>query len=209
MDATSQDTNVSEPEANAEDNPQTTESVEGIPSKPEAVKYDTHYRVLQESKKNKERAQLAEKELERLERQRLEEEGKIKELWERDRGELEKLRSEVKLKEIRAQVTSVAMKEGCVDVDALLAVGNKQYLEWDDDDFTLKGVEDFVAAAKRDKAYLFRSNKQSLVNPAIPGGNPGTTRTVYTSDTLNKASKSDLDALLAAKMAEEHKQRGF
>ena len=188
MDATSQDTNVSETDVNATENPTITETETQETDDTDSVKRLTHDRVLQESKGFKARAQAAEKALLEREEADAKDQGKWKELYEGQKVEAEKRESRMQLIAVRAEVSRAASAAGCLNIDALMAVGDSDLLTWDTETDTAGGGDAYIDAAKMKAPYLFQVNKAPVVNSAIPGGNPGATPFVLTNENLNKAT---------------------
>lgn len=173
--------NTSQIKANAEDtqvshaaaDSQAVEPAEAQSEQERLIKRSTYDRVLQESKGYKSRAQIAEKKLEERDKEEAEKQGKYRELWEAERSKNEANAEKLKLMAIKGQVGSVAARYNCVDVEALLAVADKSFLEWDEETMTLNGVDAFVESAMASKPYLFQQEKKPFVNATVPGGNPG------------------------------------
>lgn len=172
-------TNVETPAANA------AESKE-VPPQPSE-------RLLEESKQWKSRALAAEKEKAELEKARLKEKEDFKALYEKEKSERETLFKQVMQEKLKSKVTEVAAKAGCVDVEALIKLGNKELLQFDDSTFELHGAETFIEEAKKSKPYLFSQAKPQTVNPATPGGMEK--QKTLTAGDVAKLKKEDKDKI--------------
>lgn len=187
----SQETNVSVEAAKADQ--ETNQQIESTPNvndqaPREAVKIDTHKRVLDEAKAFKKRAQEAERRLEEIEKQKLQEQGKYQELSDTYKQQLERERKVNLELAVRMAVSGPAAKAGCVDLDDLLKLGDTSFLEYDPETGGVSGAESFVENMKTQRPYLFQQPHKPVVNPAVPGGTP----------TVEKKEKSLEDALLDA-----------
>jgi hypothetical protein len=131
---------------------------------------DQNSRLLKESKKYKERAAAAEKELERLKKAALEEQGKYKEMYESTAQKFDHLKKALAKEKIKQAVSVHAAKAGCLNVDALMKLGNAELLTWDEDSMNVDGAQEFVESARREHSYLFGAAKTPSVNGVTPGG---------------------------------------
>lgn len=136
----------------------------------ELVKRDTHLRVLKESQKYKQRALEAEQKLEADQKAQLEEQGRYKELADTYKTRLEELTRREATTSLTTAVQSIASKEGCVDVNALMKLGNSELLQYDSAAGTVEGVELFVQDAKEKVPYLFKAGSTPKINAVTPGG---------------------------------------
>lgn len=127
-------------------------------------------RLLKEAKAYKARAQAAEREIELQRKKALEEQGKYKEMYESQSAKYNDLKKGLAREKIKSSVAEVAAKAGCLNVDALLKLGNPEMLSFDEDTLAVEGAQEFVEAAKREHSYLFSSNKTASVNGVTPGG---------------------------------------
>ena len=183
-----------QPEANAEGTP-ISRPMEAGPvgetaeeARARTVKWETHQRVLEESKNYKAK-------LQEIERKRLEEQGKWQEIAEKERAELANLRRQVTLGKIRETVSKYASEAHCRNVDDLLKLGNVDLIRYDEDTGEVYGAKEFVEAARSEKAYLFENRSQSVVNSIAPSGEPAKPVT-----DLKQMNRSQLDALFAEKI---------
>jgi hypothetical protein len=130
----------------------------------------SHSRILEESKKYKARMIAAEKELEAIRRKTQETQGQFKELYEAERAQKEELLKKQVRQTVRSAVDEVAKKTGCIDVDALMKLGNPELLEYNQENDRVYGVDLFVEEAKKKAPYLFSASRPPIINPTSPGG---------------------------------------
>jgi len=153
-------TNVADTTANAEVKAPETTTEQDSPSE----------RLLRESKAFKSRALAAERELETIKKASLQEQGKYKEMYEATQGKYDSLLKNLVKEKIRSSVGECATKAGCVNVDALLKLGNAGLLEYDEENGLVNGSDLFVEDARKQHPYLFNASKTAAINPATPGG---------------------------------------
>lgn len=127
-------------------------------------------RILAESKEWKKKYQAVKSEKEAAEKSKLQEQAKYKELYEKADVKYQTLYKTLVKEKVKAAVTDVASKAGCVSVDDLLKLGDVQLLQVDDESLEVQGVSTFVDEAKKNKPYLFTANKSQTINSATPGG---------------------------------------
>lgn len=133
---------------------------------------EVNARLLAESKKHKALAQEMKSRLakfEAAEKAALEQQAQFKTLYEQEKAEREKLLKTVVSERIRSTVAEQATKAGCVSVDDLLKLGNRELLQYDESTLEVLGADQFVEDAKKSKPYLFQSAKTQVINPATPG----------------------------------------
>lgn len=135
-------------------------------------------RLLEESKKFKTRALQAERELEKIRKAQAEESGRYKELYEKVESEKKELLGNMIKERVKSSVTEIAARAGCLDIDALLQLGPRDLLAYDEEQHRVDGVEAFVEQGKKLKPYLFNSAKPAAVNPATPSAAPVKTTTL-------------------------------
>jgi hypothetical protein len=152
-------------------------------------------RLLFESQKNKKSARDAEKkyletkkQLEEFKNQQLQEQGKYKELYDSLREKHEGLQRTTLEREIDTGVKLFAKDSGCVDVDALLKLGNRQLLQYDEETGQVHGSEVFVEEARKNYPYLFNTQSKPVINPSTPGG----VRVASQNKTYDKMSLAEL-----------------
>lgn len=146
-------------------------------------------RLLNESKKHKEAAQLAKKEaaelrakLESIEKAKAEEQGKYKELFEKSEASRQEMMQKVAKATIKSKIGELATKKGCQNLDALLKLGNSSLLEFDIDSGEVNGADLYIEDAMKNFDFLFSSKKQLTVNGATPGGAAPTKKITKLSD---------------------------
>jgi hypothetical protein len=159
-------------------------------------------RLLEESKKWKERAVKAEKELEAKSKAEQAEKGQYKDLYEKEQEKFSNLRKSFLKEKINSSVSVVATKHGCVDTDALLRLGNLEHLQFDEDTGMVHGVDTFVEETKKARPFLFNQAKPPTINPTAPGGQSmGSGRiTKENFGALKPEQKSEVYAQLLSKM---------
>ena len=131
---------------------------------------EVNARLLDESKKYKKAYQDTRSKLEELEKSKLQEQQKYKELYEQTEQKYQGLYKSLVKEKIRSSVADKASKAGCLDVDALLKLGNAELLQLDEDTLDVHGADTFVEEAKKAKPYLFQAAKASNINATTPGG---------------------------------------
>lgn len=132
----------------------------------------THERLLNESKKNKKRALEAEKRLEALEKSKLEEQGKYKELYEQYKTQFDELKNQTMRDKVGFEVKQHAAKAGCVDVNSLLKLGNGELMQFDEQTGEILGADLFIEDARKQFPFLFKSQPTPTINPVTPSGAP-------------------------------------
>lgn len=161
--------------ANAEDstanagseNNTTTENDNSNSSSPEG----SAARILEESKKWKQRAGAAEKELQDLKKKEAESQGQYKKLYEEANAKAEALAKDKIRNSVKASVDELARKSGCVNLNTLMIVGNPELLEFNEENGKVYGADLFIEDAKKNHPYLFSAGaKPPTINPATPGG---------------------------------------
>ena len=130
----------------------------------------TNARVLAESKEYKKKYQATKARLEELEKSKLQEQNQYKELWQKSEEKYETLYKTLVKEKVRSAVSEKAAKAGCVDVDALLKLGDAQLLQINKETLEIDGADVFVEEAKKLKPYLFQPVKAPTINSATPGG---------------------------------------
>ena len=121
----------------------------------------TNARLLEESKKNKEKADEALNKISEAEKAKLEEEGKLNELLLQERKEKAELeekfkgRTKAAMKEkVRSEVAKFA--KDAHDVDMVLRVNeHKSLLKLNEDELSVEGVEEYVNKVRESHSYLF------------------------------------------------------
>ena len=154
-------------------------------------------RLLEESRKYKERAQKAEKAIEERERKTAEEQGRYKELFEKAEAKLQNYQKLSLQEKIKNAVGAAGQKHGCVDSEALIKLGNHGLIQYDEETLEIHGAEIFVEEAKKAYPYLFKQSSQSVINPVAPGGAPALTKDPrkYTVDDKKNLMTEGLESL--------------
>lgn len=127
-------------------------------------------RLEEESRKYKRNWQETKAKIEEREKAVLEEQGKFKELYEHERKRNEDMfRNFVKTK-VESAVSQHATKAGCVSLDALLKLGNADYLQYDENTGSVVGVETYIEDARKNNPFLFTQKVNTNINPSAPTG---------------------------------------
>jgi len=129
----------------------------------------THERVLDESRKNKDKWQDLKTEVDTATSQRLEEQGEYKELYTALQSTLSDERKSRMKDRIQHAVSTEATKVGAVDVDDLFVLGNSELLQYDESSGSVHGVDIFIEDLKKRKPHLFGAKPSATVNPSAPG----------------------------------------
>lgn len=128
-------------------------------------------RILEESKRWKSRASAAEKELSELKKKDAESQGQFKQLYEAEKKKNEDISKTLVRNQVRMSVDDLAKKAGCVNLETLMQIGNKQLLEFNEENGKVYGADLFIEDAKKNHPYLFTAGaKPPTINPATPGG---------------------------------------
>lgn len=134
----------------------------------EAVRKETHLRVLTESKKYKQRAAEAEARLKAIEESQMSEKQQYKELYERTKAELETERKTKTELQLKTQLMPKLTAAGCRDVVDAMKLGNTSLLLQDADSDSLVGIDEYVSDLQQRKPWLFDNGRPSSVNPSLP-----------------------------------------
>ena len=157
--------NATPPTANVVVDPPKIETEE---PKVEETNVEINQRVLEESIKNKKRAQVAEQALKDRDTQDLKEQNKFKELYERSEADKGLLAKKMLKDRRHLAITNAAAKHGCVDTDAASLLGDSKLLQYDEEKDAFVGVDQYFEDLKATKPYLFNTVKP---NPLPrPGG---------------------------------------
>lgn len=127
-------------------------------------------RLLQESKKFKERAFKAEKELEGIKKAQLTQQGEYKRLYEETQAKLEQKEKAIVREKVSSALVAEATKLGCVATDAVLKLVNAELLQWDDSSSTVHGAEVALGEVKQKYPMLFQRQATAVINPSTPNG---------------------------------------
>jgi hypothetical protein len=135
----------------------------------------TEARLLEESKRYKSRLQETKKELEEL-RSKLEaskqselaEQGKYKDLWQKESESKKQWVEKYVQKTIKTAVVEAATKAGCIDPEAVYMMGNLDLVEFDTENHTVDGVEVLIEEYRKQKPQMFGSQKKTVIHTTIP-----------------------------------------
>jgi rhamnose utilization protein RhaD (predicted bifunctional aldolase and dehydrogenase) len=127
-------------------------------------------RLLQESKKFKERAFKAEKELESIKKAQLTQQGEYKRLYEEAQTKLEQMKKSVVREKVSSTLAAEAAKLGCVAPDAVLKLVNGELLQFDEDTATVYGADVALGEVKQKYPMLFQKQATAVINPSTPNG---------------------------------------
>lgn len=132
-------------------------------------------RILKESKKYKSRwqeerarAQEYESKLKEIEQKKMEEQGKYRELADKYKAELETMRNNIVKDRVSNAIASACRDAGCEKPEAMMKLGNKSLLQYDDESGEVHGVDVFVEEMKREYPMLFTAGKSAVINPGAP-----------------------------------------
>lgn len=123
--------------------------------------------------------------LKKLEEKQLEEQGKHKELAEKYKAEAEEAKGALKKATINAKIQAEATKQGAGDLEAVLALINRENIKVDDNG-NITGADEAVKGLLEAKPYLKGATSN---NPQVnigSGSNPGTTNTGAKKFTLSQ-----------------------
>lgn len=134
---------------------------------------DVNKRLLEESKHWKSKAQEYKKQIEDAQKQKAAEQGEFKELYEKTKAQHDDLYKKFVGEKVKMSVSQVASKHGCVDVEALMRLGNVDLLRFDPETAEVHGADIFVEEAKKNKSYLFQLKQSVATSPMTPGGANG------------------------------------
>lgn len=129
---------------------------------------EVNARLLEESKKNKKAAQEYRTKLETLEKERLTEQQRYKELYEKSEEKYQGLYKSLVKEKVRAAVATKAQAMGVVDIDAAMLLGNKELLQVEEDSLEVHGVDTFMDELKKAKPYLFQVAQKANINGVTP-----------------------------------------
>lgn len=187
---------------------QTPANAEGVESQNSEVGLESlvNERLLTESKKYKARARDAEKRLKEIEQQKLESQGKYKEMYESVNTQYSELKNNLYHERKNNAVQTIAGQYGCVDYDALMKLGNHELLVYDEEVNRVDGVESFIDEARRKYPYLFQKKTPPAINSSVPAASAQDfePRTMNAAD-IAKMSSTERVALM---MNMEKKRKG-
>lgn len=154
----------------------------------DVIRRETHQRVLKESQKYKQRAMEAEAKASALEEAKMSEQQQYKELADRYKSELDKVKQAQVELQLKTQLVPALSKAGCVDPSDAMQLGNQELLFGAEG--SLEGVEDYVNDLKQRKPYLFDAGKPSSVNPSLPSA--GDVASVRNTKPVSEMSESEI-----------------
>jgi hypothetical protein len=125
-------------------------------------------RLLDESKKWKQRAIEAEKKLQDQTLAEHQKQGKFKELYEASETKYKTLLKTLVDEKVSGSVKEVAGKMNCISSEAAMKLGNKSLLVIDNESLEVTGVETFMDDLKKNHPYLFNNKVAPTVNPSVP-----------------------------------------
>lgn len=123
--------------------------------------------------------------LAKLEEKQLEEQGKHKELAEKYKKEAEEAKAQVQKERMARAIQAEATKQGAGDLEAVLALINRENIKVDDNG-NITGADEAVKGLLEAKPYLKGASPN---NPQVnigSGSNPGTTNTGAKKFTLSQ-----------------------
>lgn len=173
---------------------------------------DVNARLLKESKKYKEkaaseRARVIEMqaELDAIKKAELEKQGKEKERADHYQSQYETLKKTMMKKNLEDAVTAIATKAGCTKPQAVLQLGNRSALQYDETTGEVIGAESFVDAVRMEYPEFFSKEKKTTVNPQLPSTKVEDAKPDFVAKAI-KGSSSDFANLLAKSSLMKAKQ---
>ena len=174
------------------------------------VSYDTHRKLLAEKKALQAKLAEAEAKERALEQSKLEQEGKVKELNEKLKVELEGFKKLAKDKDVKygtkvltQEIKAMAKSFGAAEemLEDVVKLGDWSTVEITDD-FEVKkdALKETMAMMQKSKPWLFKSNKPAP-NDLPPNGK--TQALKYDPKSLKGLKFNDLEKLLAQKLAQK------
>lgn len=169
--------------------------------KADSVAYESYMKALHEKKMAQERESKLQAELQLLQEEKLEREGKIEELntqykSERDRykSELDKTKQQYAWNSLTSSIKAEASKHGCLDTDLLIKAIEDDDLKrinvGEDFSIDMDSLSSVIADTKKKKPMLFK-------NQSVPVAN-GTPNTKVQSPKKNSIKDMSLDELREA-----------
>jgi hypothetical protein len=154
-----------------------TQDVQSTSTKPDAVSYESHKKLLGEKKKLQQQFEEMQSHLQQLTTDKLSAEGKkdelIDSLKKRASTTEEKLNKAVSYFANRAVTSALreeALKAGCINVDDLIKLSDLSLVEVSEDfEVGMDQVRQVVEEAKKSRGYLFNSKAPS-VKTGTPNG---------------------------------------
>jgi len=125
------------------------------------AEYESRMAALAEEAK---KAKELQAQLDAIEKQKLEEQGKFKELYEKERTEREKEIRAMRRELARADLKALAIREGIIDPDIINLIPSKDF-KWNEETGRFDNLEELLIAHKQAKPNLYRS----MEPPAQPG----------------------------------------
>ena len=125
------------------------------------AEYESRMAALAEEAK---KAKELQAQLDAIEKQKLEEQGKFKELYEKERTEREKEIRAMRRELARADLKALAIREGIIDPDIINLIPSKDF-KWNEETGRFDNLEELLVAHKQAKPNLYRS----MEPPAQPG----------------------------------------
>lgn len=150
-------------------------------------------RLLNESKKYKEQFKTVKQELDSYKKQQLEEQGRWQEIAQQKEQELQQFQEAFITEKVNASLSRAAEKSGCIDIDALMKLGDHDLLEFDEETMAIGGVDAFIENAKHKYSFLFRNTQVPQVNSMRPGG-PVQEPKAYTAQDIAKIKDPKIKA---------------
>lgn len=147
--------------------------------KKDVVSYDTYQKVLNERKKDQERAKQAEAKIQEYEHKKLEEAGKYQEVIadlrkraEEKEKEAESLRKARIADKLTSMIRDEANKHGVIDFEDMLKVGNLDSIQVDPDTNNVdpQTIKRYVEDLKAKKSYLFKATNVQVADASPNAG---------------------------------------
>ena len=135
------------------------------------AEYESRMAALAEEAK---KAKELQAQLDAIEKQKLEEQGKFKELYEKERTEREKEIRAMRRELARADLKALAIREGIIDPDIINLIPSKDF-KWNEETGRFDNLEELLVAHKQAKPNLYKTMEPAPQQPQPPVQNRATT----------------------------------
>ncbi|MCE5388268.1 MAG: hypothetical protein K0041_06780 [Acidithiobacillus sp.] len=135
------------------------------------AEYESRMAALAEEAK---KAKELQAQLDAIEKQKLEEQGKFKELYEKERTEREKEIRAMRRELARADLKALAIREGIIDPDIINLIPSKDF-KWNEETGRFDNLEELLVAHKQAKPNLYKTAEPTGQQPQQPVQNRATT----------------------------------
>ena len=126
----------------------------------ERMKAEYESRMAEEAKKTK----ALQAQLDEIEAQKLQEQGKFKELYEKEKADREKETRAMRRELARADLKALAIREGIIDPDIINLIPSKDF-KWNDEAGRFDNLEELLVAHKQAKPNLYKTAEPTNQQP--------------------------------------------